>query len=269
MSLEISILGCGSSAGVPRVAQGWGACDPDNPKNRRRRCSILVEKPGGPDSSNRSATRLLVDAGPDCREQLIDAGIERIDALLLTHAHADHIHGLDDVRPLTMAMRRMIDCYLDGPTWETVWVRFDYLFKTPPGSNYPPLLIPHPLRHGESFAPIGPTGPLEATPFRLNHGDIDALGFRFDKVAYTPDVKLVPDESFVFLENLDLWIIDALRYRDHPSHFSLGEALALIERLKPKRAVLTNLHTDMDYATLRGQLPEHVEPAFDGMKLRV
>jgi len=262
MTLEITILGCGSSAGVPRVGQGWGACDPNNPKNRRRRCALLVDKPGP-----EKPTRLLVDAGPDVREQLIDAGVDGLDALLLTHPHADHIHGLDDVRPLTMQMRRLIDCYLDAPTWETVGSRFAYLFKTPPGSAYPPLLIPHFVAPGVAFAPEGPAGPLDVTPFRLNHGDIDALGYRFENVAYTPDVKVVPDESFPFVENLDLWIIDALRYRSHPTHFSLMDALEAIERFKPKRAVLTNMHTDMDYETLRGQLPPGVEPAFDGMKL--
>jgi phosphoribosyl 1,2-cyclic phosphate phosphodiesterase len=263
MSLDITILGCGSSAGVPRVAQGWGACDPKNPKNRRRRCAIVVEQ-GGHDP-----TRLLVDAGPDLREQLIAADIHRIDALLLTHPHADHIHGLDDLRPLTMAMHRMVDCYLDVPTWESVGLRFDYLFKTPPGSNYPPLLIPHFLSPGMAFAHGGPGGEIEVKPFRFNHGDIDALGFRFGACAYTPDVKVFPEDCAPYLENLDLWIVDALRYREHPSHLSLAETMDLIARFKPRRAVLTNLHTDLDYEALRKILPPNVEPAFDGMRLQV
>ena len=262
MTIDVTILGCGSSAGVPRVAQGWGACDPNNPKNRRRRCAILVEQSGA-----QEPTRLLVDAGPDCREQLIDADVHRLDALLLTHAHADHVHGIDDVRPLTMAMHGMIDCWMDAPTHATVGARFDYLFETPPGSNYPPLLIPHAIDYGVAFAPRGPAGPLEVLPFRLNHGDIDALGFRFGGLAYTPDVKYVPEESLRYLEGLDVWIVDALRYRDHPSHLSVSETLALIEKLKPKRAILTNLHTDLDFEALRKSLPDNVEPAFDGMKI--
>lgn len=264
MTLEIAILGCGSSAGVPRVAQGWGACDPTNPKNRRRRCAILVEQ-GDP----AAPTRLLVDSGPDLREQLLLADIHRIDALLLTHPHADHVHGLDDLRPLTMAMRRMIDCYLDQPTWDAIGLRFDYLFKTPPGSNYPPLLIPRLLNHGVAFSHGGPGGEIESIPFRFNHGDIDALGFRFGAFAYTPDVKFFPEDCAPFLENLDLWIVDALRYRSHPSHLSVDETLELIQRFKPKRTVLTNLHTDLDYEELRKLLPRNVEPAYDGMRLQV
>ena len=264
MSLDIVILGCGSSGGVPRVAQGWGQCDPTNPKNRRRRCAIMVEQSG-----ESAPTRLLVDAGADLREQLIAENIHRIDAVLLTHAHADHVHGLDDLRPLTMAMHRMIDCYLDEPTWEKVGHRFDYCFATPPGSNYPPILVPHRVTPGQAFSHGGPGGEIEAMPFRLNHGDIDALGFRFGACAYTPDVKYVPEESAPFLENLDLWIVDALRHRLHPSHLSVGETLELIARFRPKRAILTNLHTDLDYEALRGALPDNVEPAFDGMRLRV
>ena len=264
MSIEIVILGCGSSGGVPRVGQGWGQCDPTHPHNRRRRCAILVEQGGEPEQ-----TRLLIDAGADLREQLIAEDVRRLDALLLTHAHADHCHGMDDLRPLTMVMGGLIECYLDEPTWEQVSLRFDYCFQTPPGSNYPPLYVPHRLAPGVPFAPAGPGGALETLPFRLNHGDIDALGFRFGACAYTPDVKYVPEESFSFLENLDLWIVDALRHRLHPSHLSLGETLELIAHFRPRRAVLTNLHTDLDYETLRRNLPDGVEPAYDGMRLRV
>ena len=268
MSLNITILGCGSSAGVPRVGQGWGACDPSNPKNRRRRCSILVEKPG--DARLRAEpTRLLVDTGADCREQLLRQNVNRLDAVLLTHAHADHVHGLDDLRPLVMEMRHRIPCYLDQPTWDAVGLRFDYMFVTPSYSNYPPLLTHNPLTHGVGFAVEGSAGPIEAMPFTLDHGDIDALGFRFGNAAYSPDVKRVPTQSMDFLRGLDLWIVDALRYTPHPTHLSLGETLQLIAELKPKRAVLTNMHTDLDYETLRGQLPENVVPAYDGMKLTV
>ena len=264
MRLDITILGCASSAGVPRVAQGWGECDPNNPKNRRRRCAILVEKQG-----EREPTRLLVDAGPDLREQLIAADVHRVDAVLLTHAHADHIHGLDDLRPLTMAMHRKIDCYLDDPTWRSVGLRFDYLFETPHGSNYPPLLIPHFFQYGRSFRHGGPAGDIDILPFRLNHGDIDAVGYRFGACAYTPDVKYIPPESLDYLENLDLWIVDALRHKPHPSHLSVSETLQLIAHFKPKRAVLTNLHTDLDYEALRRHLPPNVEPAYDFMRLSI
>ncbi|HUO54656.1 MAG TPA: MBL fold metallo-hydrolase [Rhodoblastus sp.] len=266
MTIDITILGCGSSAGVPRVAQGWGECDPNNPKNRRRRCAILVEQRGAQHGAH-EPTRFLIDAGADLREQLIAADVHRLDAVLLTHAHADHIHGLDDLRPLTMAMHRKIDVYLDPVTWKSVGLRFDYLFEQPPGSNYPPLLIPHIFDYGYSFAHGGPGGEIEATAFRLNHGDIDAVGYRFGAVAYTPDVKYVPPESMAFLENLDLWIVDALRHKLHPSHLSVSETLELIERFKPKRVVLTNLHTDLDYEVLRRNLPENVEPAYDLMRL--
>jgi phosphoribosyl 1,2-cyclic phosphate phosphodiesterase len=141
------------------------------------------------------------------------------------------------------------------------------LFETPPGSNYPPLLIPHFLTYGEPFHHGGPAGELEVTPFRLNHGDIDALGFRFGACAYTPDVKYIPPESMACLENLDLWIVDALRHKPHPSHLSVSETLELIAHFKPKRAVLTNLHTDLDYEALRRHLPPNVEPAYDTMRL--
>ena len=263
MSLAITILGCGSSGGVPRLGGGWGDCDPANPKNRRRRCSILVERAeaAGP------KTIVLVDTSPDLREQLLGQGIDRLDGILITHPHADHVHGMDDVRPLVMHNRKRIDIHMDEGTSATVTATFGYIFRTPPESLYPALLNECRLTDGRVCEISGPGGTVSALPFRLNHGEIDALGFRFGDIAYTPDVKAIPDASLPALENLDLWIIDALRHQPHPSHLSLSESLAWIARMKPRRAVLTNMHTDLDYATLRGILPDNVEPAFDGMRI--
>ena len=262
MSLTATILGCGSSAGVPRVGQGWGACDPSNPKNRRRRCALLLEQLGA-----RGATSVLVDAGPDLRDQLLAAGVNRLDGVLLTHPHADHTHGIDDLRPLFLEARALIDIYMDEPTALRVRSAFSYIFVTPEGSDYPPMAADLRLRTGSPCRIEGPGGPIEATPFDLNHGEINALGFRIGNLAYTPDVSRIPEASRPFLEGLDVWIVDALRYRRHPSHFSLDEALAEIEAMRPKRAILTNLHTDLDYETLRARLPDNIVPAYDGMRV--
>lgn len=263
MSLAITILGCGSSGGVPRVGQGWGACDPNNPKNRRRRCSILIEQMG----EDGAKTFVLVDTSPDLREQLLALGISRLDGILLTHPHADHTHGIDDVRPLVIMARRKIDLHMDAPTSAVVRSTFSYVFETPPGSQYPALLNEHRLFAGEPVVIEGPGGSVAATPFRLEHGEIDALGFRFGDIAYSPDLNAIPRESRAFLEGLDLWIVDALRYTPHPSHFSLPETLDWIQKLQPKRAILTNLHTDLDFERLKSELPANVEPAFDGMRI--
>lgn len=263
MSLAITILGCGSSAGVPRVGQGWGACDPNNPKNRRRRCSILVERW----DDEAAKTQVLVDTSPDLREQLLALGLDRLDAILLTHAHADHIHGMDDVRPLVIMARRKINLHMDAPTSAVVRAAFSYIFETPPGSQYPALLSEHRLFPGEPVTIEGPGGPVAAVPFRLEHGEIDALGFRFGNIAYSPDLNAIPRESRAYLEGLDLWIVDALRYTPHPSHFSLPETLDWIAKLQPKRAILTNMHTDLDFERLKSELPPNVEPAFDGMRI--
>lgn len=264
MTLDITILGCGSSGGVPRVGQGWGKCNPANPRNRRRRCSILVSR--GPVDA---ATQLLVDTGPDLREQLIDADVKRLDAILYTHPHADHTHGVDDVRGLVIMSGRRIPAYMDEPTSRVFTQKFDYIFATPPGSFYPPLLTEHRLRPGRPTTIDGPGGAIEATPFRLDHGDMDALGFRFGNVAYTPDLHAIPQESARFLEGLDLWIIDALRYQRHGTHLSVDQALEFIAHFRPRRAVLTDLHVDLDYDALSARLPENVEPAYDGMRLEV
>ena len=195
-------------------------------------------------------------------------GTTRLDGILMTHAHADHVHGIDDVRPLVIKMKRRIGVYMDYPTDELVRSRFEYIFETPEGSNYPPLLDPYTLTAGEACSISGPGGAVEAMPFRLEHGEMDALGFRFGDVAYTPDLNAVPEESYDALRGLDIWIIDALRYTSHPSHLTVEEALALIRDLKPKRAILTNLHTDLDFERLRSELPKGVEPAYDGMQIR-
>ena len=264
MSFSATILGCGSSAGVPRVAQGWGACDPSNPRNRRRRCALLVSREGVAGS-----TEVVVDLGPDIREQLLDARVMHIDAILLTHAHADHIHGIDDVRPYVIEHGRLLPVYMDAATSAGVREKFGYIFRTPEGSQYPPLLREHGLTPGRKVVLDGPGGPVDALPILFRHGDIDALGFRFGDLAYTPDVSDIPPESAKLLEGLDVWIIDALRYRRHPSHLTVAEALSWIERLKPRRAILTNLHTDLDYATLERELPLNVIPAFDGLRIEL
>ncbi len=262
MSLRLTILGCGSSGGVPRVGQGWGACDPSNPKNRRRRCSVLVER-----SESGGATAVLIDTSPDLREQLLDADVKRLDSVLLSHPHADHTHGIDDLRPLCLVMGRRIDIHMNEVTSRIVRRAFSYVFQTPDGSSYPPMANELRLAAGKPCRVEGPGGALEATPFDLEHGEITALGFRIGALAYTPDVKRIPEASLPFLEGLDVWIIDALRDRPHPSHFSLDDALQWIERMRPRRAILTNLHTDLDYETLRASLPAHVTPAYDGMRV--
>ena len=246
---------------MPRAGQGWGACDPANPRNRRRRCSILVERVGS------GVTTVLVDTGPDLREQLIDAEVRRLDGVLMTHPHADHTHGIDDLRPIYLVARRQIDVHMDEPTSLIVRNGFSYIFQTPDGSSYPPIATDLRLTAGRPCRIDGPGGTVEAVPFDLNHGEINALGFRFGCLAYTPDVKRIPEASRPHLEGLEVWIIDALRYRPHPSHFSLDEALGEIEAMRPRRAILTNLHTDLDYETLRKRLPPHVVPAYDGMRV--
>jgi|SRR5579871_161416 phosphoribosyl 1,2-cyclic phosphate phosphodiesterase len=263
MTLKFTILGCGSSGGVPRPALGWGDCDPANPKNRRRRTSLLVERKG----AGGATTRVLVDTSPDLREQLLDANVDSLDGVFYTHDHADHTHGIDDLRSFFISRHRPVDVYLDEPTSAALNAKFGYCFKSPPGSDYPPIVTEHRLTPGLPVTVEGQGGPITGLPVLQEHGDIASLGFRFGNLAYSVDLSALPPESVAALGGLDVWIVDALRYRPHPSHFSLSDALAWIERLKPRRAILTNLHADLDYETLRGKLPVHVVPAFDGMTI--
>ncbi len=258
---RVTILGCGSSGGVPRVAQGWGRCDPANPRNRRRRCSILLERV----AAAGGVTRVLIDTSPDLREQLLDAGVTELDAVVFTHEHADHTHGIDDLRPLVIRHRRRIPIYADARTLRMLKSRFDYCFETPPGSEYPPILAAYLINNQDKFEIYGPGGAMVFQPFALQHGTIEALGFRIGCFAYTPDVSAIPEPVLRHLQALDCWVIDALRESPHPTHFSLGEALHWIERMQPRRAVLTDLHTDLDFEALCVMLPSGIEPAYDGM----
>ncbi|MGH6664206.1 MAG: MBL fold metallo-hydrolase, partial [Pseudolabrys sp.] len=217
MTLKFTILGCGSSMGVPRVALGWGACDPNEPKNRRRRCSLLVERT----NTTGQVTCALVDCTPDLRMQLLDANVDWLDGVLFTHEHADHTHGIDDLRPLFVHKRRRVDVWLDQPTAQSVIARFGYCFVTPPGSEYPAILTEHRLTAGQPVTIDGQGGPIGVLPVLQNHGDIPSLGFRFGDVAYSADIKGLPDASVGALAGLDIWIVDALRKAPHPSHFNL------------------------------------------------
>jgi phosphoribosyl 1,2-cyclic phosphate phosphodiesterase len=258
--LRATILGCGSSGGVPRLGGDWGTCDPANPRNIRRRCSLLLER-----VSDTGRTQVLIDTSPDMRAQLLDAGVGRLDAVVFTHSHADHVHGIDDLRQIVFNTRERLPVWADGPTQEALYSRFGYAFIQPAGSPYPPILDMHTIEGAITIEGAG--GPLTLHPMRLNHGSIDALGFRVGGLAYTPDVVMIYPESWQMLQGLDLWIVDALRRKPHPTHAHLDMTLEWIAQAQPARAVLTNMHNDMDYATITAETPEHVTPAHDGMVL--
>jgi len=261
-----TILGCGSSGGVPRIGNDWGSCDPHEPRNRRRRCALLIEAWRDDDSE---PTRALIDTGCDLREQLLDAAVDRVDAVFYTHEHADHTHGIDDLRVLALRNRRRVDVYFSASCGERLRAAFGYCFETPPGGGYPPILNAHEIVAGQTIVVDGPGGPLAVEAFRQLHGEIDSLGFRVAGFAYSCDLSGFPETAHTAISNLDLWVLDALRPTPHPSHLSLPESLALIERFQPHRAVLTDMHVDMDYAQLKASLPANVTPAFDGMRIDV
>lgn len=266
MTLEVRILGCGSSGGVPRIGEGgpnWGDCDPTEPRNRRTRSSILVTR-----RSSQGLTRVLVDTSPDLREQLIAAGAGLLDGVLITHDHADQTHGLDDLRVVTMNQERRVDLWTDRGAMHSLKQKFSYCFEAPPGSGYPPILNEHVLSEPfTGFAVEGAGGPVSVLAFGVGHGRIRSLGFRIGPLAYCPDVDALDEQAFAALEGVECWIVDALRRRPHPSHAHLGRTLDWIARTKPGRAILTNMHVDMDYQTLRRELPPGVEPAYDGMQI--
>jgi phosphoribosyl 1,2-cyclic phosphate phosphodiesterase len=262
--LRFTVLGCGSSPGVPRIGGDWGVCDPANPKNRRRRCSLLAQR-----VSESGVTNVLIDTSPDLREQALAAGIGTLDGVLYTHSHADHIHGIDDLRGFVMNMQRRVDVFADEPTLARLKDAFGYCFETPPGSEYPPIVNAHSIEAGMSVTIEGKGGALTALPVTQVHGRIASLAFRVGGLAYSPDASGFSEDAEQRLAGLDVWILDALRPRPHPSHLSLSQALGWIEKVKPKRAILTHMHVDLDYETLRRELPENVEPAYDGMVIEL
>ena len=260
--LTFTILGCGSSGGVPRLGGLWGDCDPSNPKNRRSRCSMLVER-----TTEAGTTRVLIDTLPDMRQQLLDAGVGELNAVLFTHGHADHVHGIDDLRMIVFNMRARLPVWADGATQDRLYGSFGYAFTQPEGSPYPPILDMHTIEGDVTIEGAG--GAIVFRPFKVGHGAIDALGFRVADVAYLPDVADIYERAWDSLKGLDIWIIDALRRTPHPTHAHLERALEWIDRAAPKRAVLTNMHIDLDYETVLAETPDHVEPAYDGLRLTV
>lgn len=257
--MKITILGCGTSSGVPRIggpdgAGNWGSCDPANPKNRRRRVSVLVEAAG---------KTVLIDCGPDCREQLLGARVAHLDAVIITHDHADHAHGIDDLRQVFHAMRRPVDVHASAATLAVLTRRFDYVFEGAAG--YPATCTAH------HFGTPLQLGDLRITPFPQLHGDIESTGIRFDhrgkSFAYSTDVKDFDARAEAALTGLDLWVVDALRREPHPTHSHLDQTLGWIARWQPGRALLTHMDQSMDYATLAAELPAGIEPAFDGQTI--
>ena len=249
--MKLLMLGSGTSSGVPRIGGDWGRCDPANPRNRRRRVSILVES---------GDTRLLVDTGPDLREQLLDAEIGWISAVLYTHDHADHCHGIDDLRALFHATGVEIDCFMDRSTRASLRTRFAYVFAGRAG--YPATARAHMLEKEMQF------GPITVRPFVQHHGKITSTGFRFESdghaIAYSTDTNGFPDESWEILAGLDLWVVDALRRYPHPTHSHLEQTLGWIDRARPAEAWLTHMDQSMDHDELVRELPANVSPGYDG-----
>ena len=258
--LRFTILGCGSSGGVPRLGDHWGNCDPNNVKNFRKRCSLLIQR-----FENNNVTNVLIDTTPDMRQQLLDAKIGKLDAVIYTHEHADHLHGLDDLRMIVINMQKRLPVFASKQTKNSILERFGYAFKTPKGSPYPPILDMNDLT--ETLEIQGAGGPIKFTSFDVDHGNILVSAIKVNNVLYTPDISTVRNDNE--LRDLDYWILDSLRYKPHPSHVNLEQALGLIDRYKPKKAILTNLHVDLDYLTLLNETPDNVVPAHDGLQIKL
>lgn len=264
-TMRFTVLGCGSSPGTPRLNGDWGNCDPHNPRNRRLRASLLVERI----AADGTRTCVCIDTGPDFRQQMLNAEVRQLDGVVYTHPHADHIHGIDDLRTFVLWQKRLMDVWADDATYRRLEEGFGYCFETPPGSSYPPILKRHGIDHDEPFIVPGPGGDIEFLPLVQQHGSIHSLGFRVGSLAYCSDVSAFPDATLDRMRNLDVLIVDALQYREHPSHMSLEQALAVIAELAPRHAYLTHMHIPLDYETVRNETPDHVDPAHDGLVIEL
>lgn len=261
--LEVVILGCGSSGGVPRGDGDWGDCDPAEPKNFRTRCSLLVRGhgPGG-------ATSVLIDTSPDLRAQMLAAEVRHVDAVLYTHDHADQTHGIDDLRVFAMRTRRRIPAWMDAATKAALTTRFPYIFESVEG--YPAILDAMPVPpHGTPWSVSGAGGEVPVTTFDQAHGPIRSVGYRVGPIAYSSDVSDLDEAAIEAVRGCDLWIVDALRWTPHPTHAHVERTLDWIARSGVTKAVLTNLHIDLDYKTLSAIVPENVEVAYDGWSVRL
>lgn len=252
--MKVTVLGCGTSSGVPRIDGKWGKADPNNPKNRRRRVSVLVEE---------GDTTVIIDTSPDLREQCLSAGVKHLNGVLYTHDHADHTHGIDDLRGFRHGMGQLVDVYGNADTLSVLKHRFDYIFEEKQG--YPPLCRPHEIADNAVFT----VGEMQVRSFPQIHGPITSLGYRIGDMAYSTDLNDLPEESVKALEGVKVWIVDALRYDPHPTHLHLDKTLEWIDRIKPERAILTHMTSEMDYETLLRDLPAGVEPGYDGLTVRL
>ena len=260
VELSFNILGCGSSGGVPRLGGNWGDCDSNNNKNQRTRCSLLVEL-----KTAEGVTRVLIDTSPDMRSQLLKANVGKLDGVVYTHEHADHVHGIDDLRMVFFNMRKRINVWADTKTQEALFQKFGYTFVQAEGSPYPPILEMSTIN--DQFSIDGPGGEITFNPFNVQHGTITSIGLRIEDVAYIPDISEMNEEAWDQIKKANIWILDALRRTPHQSHTHLSQSLEWIKKSGVKKGILTNMHIDMDYETLLNELPSNVEPAYDGMRL--
>ncbi len=267
---RLTLLGSGSSGGVPRANGDWGLCDPSNPKNRRRRCAALVERAATMRdlAAGERVTTVVIDTPPDFREQMLAVEVKRLNAVLISHDHADQTHGLDDVRTFVLAQRQRMPVWMDRATERTLLKRFDYTFQTPPGSGYPPIFDKRDMPPAGSFIDIeGPGGCIRIQSFGQVHGPIRSRGFRLGNLAYSADISELPEPSAEILDGVGCWVVDALREQPHPTHFSVSDALTALDHVGAARGVLTNLHVTLDYDTLSERLPDHVVCGFGGMRI--